>query len=97
MLSASRFLMFVDFRFNVPTRELMRVGNDGTLTPVSLGSRAADLLLLFLQRPGALVTKNEIMDAVWPNAAVEESNLTVQISALRRAFSAAKAPQPSSL
>jgi DNA-binding winged helix-turn-helix (wHTH) protein len=49
-------------------------------------SRAADLLHLFLDRPGELITKSEIMDAVWPNTAVEESNPTVQISALRRAL-----------
>jgi DNA-binding winged helix-turn-helix (wHTH) protein/uncharacterized membrane protein HdeD (DUF308 family) len=77
---------FGDFRFNVPTRELLRIGNHGSATPVALGSRAADLLHLFLDRPGELITKSEIMDAVWPNIAVEESNLTVQISALRRAL-----------
>jgi len=81
--------MFGDFRFNVPTRELLRVGNHGSATPILLGSRAADLLHLFLHRPGELITKSEIMDAVWPNTAVEESNLTVQISALRRALGAA--------
>ncbi|HWN50308.1 MAG TPA: transcriptional regulator, partial [Xanthobacteraceae bacterium] len=86
MLLASRYATFDDFRFNVPTRELLRVGNHGSATPISLGSRAADLLHLFLDRPGELITKNEIMDAVWPNTVVEESNLTVQISALRRAL-----------
>ena len=60
--------------------------NDRPATPVSLGSRAAEILLLFLGKPGELVSKNEIMDAVWPGTAVEESNLTVQISALRRAL-----------
>jgi DNA-binding winged helix-turn-helix (wHTH) protein len=84
MLLASRFLAFDNFRLNVSARELLRVDKDGALTPISLGSRAADLLLLFLQRPGELVSKNEIMDVVWPNAVVEESNLTVQISTLRR-------------
>jgi adenylate cyclase len=48
--------------------------------------RAAEILLLFLQRHGELISKNEIMDAAWPDTAVEESNLTVQISALRRAL-----------
>src|SRR5215468_5442124 len=86
MLLASRCVVFGDFRFNVPTRELLRIENHGSETPVSLGSRAADLLHLFLHRPGELITKSEIMDAVWPNMAVEESNLTVQISALRRAL-----------
>jgi len=86
MLLASGCVIFGDFRFNVPTRELSRIGNHGSATPISLGSRAADLLHLFLRRPGELITKSEIMDAVWPNVAVEESNLTVQISALRRAL-----------
>jgi DNA-binding winged helix-turn-helix (wHTH) protein len=81
---ASRFLAFDEFRLNVSARELLRIGGDGSIAPISLGSRAADLLLLFLQRPGELVTKDEIMDVVWPNAVVEESNLTVQVSTLRR-------------
>jgi DNA-binding winged helix-turn-helix (wHTH) protein/uncharacterized membrane protein HdeD (DUF308 family) len=82
----SQCVVFGDFRFNVPTRELLRIGSHGLATPVALGSRAADLLHLFLDRPGELITKSEIMDAVWPNMAVEESNLTVQVSALRRAL-----------
>jgi DNA-binding winged helix-turn-helix (wHTH) protein/uncharacterized membrane protein HdeD (DUF308 family) len=82
----SQCVVFGDFRFNVPTRELLRIGSHGSATPVMLGSRAADLLHLFLDRPGELITKSEIMDAVWPNTVVEESNLTVQISALRRAL-----------
>ena len=86
MLTEPRVLIFGDFCFNVPTRELLRIGNDRPATPVSLGSRAAEILLLFLGKPGELVSKNEIMDAVWPGTAVEESNLTVQISALRRAL-----------
>jgi DNA-binding winged helix-turn-helix (wHTH) protein/uncharacterized membrane protein HdeD (DUF308 family) len=86
VLSASRCVVFGDFRFNLPTRELWRIASHGAATPISLGSRAADLLHLFLRRPGELIPKSEIMDAVWPNVAVEESNLTVQISALRRAL-----------
>jgi adenylate cyclase len=86
MLLASRFLTFENFRFRVPTRELMRLGSDESAIPIPLGLRAADLLLFFLERPGQLVTKDEIMQAVWPGMAVEESNLTVQISAIRRAI-----------
>src|SRR5579859_4281759 len=88
MLLASRVLRFEDFRFKVSTRELLRVGMDRSVTPIPLGLRAADLLLYFLERPGQLVTKNEIMEAVWPGMAVEDSNLTVQISAVRRAVDA---------
>jgi DNA-binding winged helix-turn-helix (wHTH) protein/tetratricopeptide (TPR) repeat protein len=88
MLTPQRFLIFGDFRLDVPTRELLRIGPDRSASPVSLGSRVAEILLLFLRKPGELVSKDEIMDAVWPGTAVEEGNLTVQISALRRALGA---------
>jgi DNA-binding winged helix-turn-helix (wHTH) protein len=90
MLSTSQVLIFDNFRFNVATRELLRIGGEGPAIPISLGSRAADLLLLLLRRPGELVTKNEIIEAVWLNAAVDESNLPVQISTLRRALDAGR-------
>ena len=54
--------------------------------PVPLGSRALEILIALLERPGELVTKQELMDRVWPNVFVESANLTVHISALRRAL-----------
>ncbi len=60
---------------NVATREFLRLSvqrsdtrtaagrKRGVLTPISLGSRAADVLLLFLNRSGELIAKNGIMDA----------------------------------
>src|SRR5262249_19834406 len=86
MLLTSRILVFDRYRFKLPTRELLRVAEEGSETPIPLGLRAADVLLFFLERPGELVTKSEIMQAVWPDAVVEESNLTVHISAIRRAI-----------
>jgi adenylate cyclase len=86
MRFASRSVIFDEFLFIVPTRELLRIGNDGLSTPIPLGSRAAEILYLLLQRHGEVISKNEIVDAVWPHMAVEENNLTVQISALRRAL-----------
>jgi DNA-binding winged helix-turn-helix (wHTH) protein/TolB-like protein/Flp pilus assembly protein TadD len=86
----SRILVFDRFRFKLPTRELLRVAEDGAEAPVPLGLRAADVLFFFLERPGELVTKSEIMQAVWPDAVVEESNLTVHISAIRRALDAGR-------
>src|ERR1700737_3620158 len=56
--------------------------------PVGLGSRAFDLLMVLIEAPGTLVTKNEIMSRVWPDTVVEESNLKVQMSALRRVLNA---------
>lgn len=86
MLLVSRTLVFDRFRFKLRTRELLRVAEDGSETPIPLGLRTADVLLFFLERPGEMLTKSEIMRAVWANAAVEESNLTVHISAIRRAL-----------
>ena len=42
------------------------------------------MLGLLVERQGELISKDEIMQAVWPQTVVEENNLTVQISALRR-------------
>jgi hypothetical protein len=72
MLSTTQILTFGDFRFDTSTRELSRSIDIGSSKPIPLGSRAAELLLLFLRRPGDLVTKNEIMDAVWPNTACHQ-------------------------
>jgi TolB-like protein len=44
------------------------------------------LLAALFKRPGEVITKSELMDAVWGGASVEEGNLTVQIAALRRAL-----------
>ena len=53
---------------------------------VPLGSRALEILIVLLERPGELITKQELMSRVWPNIFVEPANLTVHISALRRAL-----------
>jgi DNA-binding winged helix-turn-helix (wHTH) protein len=55
---------------------------------VELGTRAFDLLLVLLEADGALVTKKELLDRVWPSVVVSEENLKVQISALRKALGA---------
>jgi TolB-like protein len=54
--------------------------------PTVLGQRAVALLRLLLERAGAPVSKDALIDAAWPGLAIEASNLTVQIAALRRAF-----------
>ena len=52
--------------------------------PAALGARAFDLLLTLAEHPGALLTKHELIDKVWPGVVVEEGNLATQISALRK-------------
>ena len=54
--------------------------------PVALGGRAFDLLMALAQRPGQLVTRNELIEQVWPGRVVEENNLSVQVNALRKAL-----------
>ena len=56
--------------------------------PIELGSRAFDLLMALIGAPGILITKREIISRVWPDTVVEESNLKVQMSALRRVLNA---------
>jgi DNA-binding winged helix-turn-helix (wHTH) protein len=52
--------------------------------PAPLGARAFDLLLALVERRDRTVTKNELLDLVWPGLVVEENNLQVQISTLRK-------------
>jgi len=54
--------------------------------PVPLGSRALEILIALLERHGELVSKQDLMARVWPNVFVEPANLTVHMSALRRAL-----------
>ena len=54
--------------------------------PVSLGSRALEILIALTERRGELVSNRDLIARVWPNLFVDPSNLTVHMSALRRAL-----------
>lgn len=54
--------------------------------PVPLGGRAFDLLIALVERAGELVSRNELIERVWPGRIVEENNLSVQVNALRKAI-----------
>jgi TolB-like protein len=56
--------------------------------PASLGARAFDVLLLLIDHRDRLVTKQELLETAWPGVVVEENNLSVQISALRKVLGA---------
>ena len=71
-------------RFHLDRRGLFRRDENAALAPVELGSRALDVLRVLLERPGDLVSRDEIMAAAWPGIVVEDNNLTIQIAALRR-------------
>jgi predicted ATPase/DNA-binding winged helix-turn-helix (wHTH) protein len=53
---------------------------------VALGARAFDLLMLLAESPGCLLAKEELLERVWPGVVVEENNLAVQVSHLRKAL-----------
>ncbi len=72
---------FADFRLDPANRQLCQGGKD-----VPLPGRAFDALLLLVQKPGSLITKEEMLNTVWRDSFVEEANLTVAISTLRRAL-----------
>ena len=71
---------FGDFILAPEERKLTR---DGVEMP--LGARAFDMLSFFVANRHRILTKDEILDAIWPDIAVEEGNLTVQVSSLRKA------------
>jgi adenylate cyclase len=61
--------------------------------PLTMGSRALDILGVLIERSGELVPRAEIIAAVWPETAVEDSNLNVQIAGLRRVLDGGRAGQ----
>ena len=68
----------------IPCRRVLLAGQD----QIGLGSRAFDILVLLVRRCGEIVSSRQIFDHAWPDMIVEESNIRVQISDLRRALSA---------
>jgi len=61
-----------------------QVTRDGA--PVALTTRLFELLLAFVRSPGVLLTKSDLMDAVWPDRVVDEGSLTQAIFSLRKAL-----------
>jgi len=55
-------------------------------TPVHLGARALDLLIVLIDHAGEVVTKDELFTRVWPGLVVDEGNLRTQMALLRKAL-----------
>ena len=77
----NRSYEFGPFLLDPAERRLLREGR-----PVSLAPKAFDLLLVLVRDSGHLLEKDELMKLVWPNQFVEESNLPLNISMLRKAL-----------
>src|SRR5712671_5773957 len=74
-------ISFGPFRL-LPMQRLLLEGDQ----PVRLGSRAFDILATLLERPGEAIGKDELVSRTWPKTFVEDTNLKIQVSALRRAL-----------
>ena len=72
-------ITFGSFRL-LPRERLLLEGDKA----VRLGSRALEILIALVERPGELLSKRELMKIVWPDTVVVEANLTVHVTALRR-------------
>jgi len=74
-------IRFGGFLLDMTRRELSHGGS-----PVTLGSRAFEILCVLARANGETVSKNQLMAQVWPNRIVEDSNIHVHVSALRKAL-----------
>ena len=72
---------FDEFEVDLAARSLRRDGRFVAISP-----KTFDMLVFFVMHPGRLVTQEELLRALWPNATVEESNLAQHIYLLRKAL-----------
>ncbi len=83
-IASANDIEFGAFRLDRRGARLARRDASGAFTDVPLGTRSREILCVLIARAGEVVSRQEIMDTVWNGVAVEENNLTVQLSALRR-------------
>ena len=76
-----RYFDFGPFRLSVSDRLLMRDGQVVSLTP-----KLIDTLVVLIENRGHVLTKDALMETLWPDSFVEESSLTQNISLLRKAL-----------
>ncbi len=81
--TVSRRYVFGHFEVRLDERRVLEAG-----VPVALGSRAFDVLVALIDRRDRVVGKDELLALVWPGMVVEENNLPVQVSALRKLLGA---------
>src|SRR6478609_12232045 len=76
-----RKLRFGSFKLSIGERVLRR---EGVVLP--LGDRALDILIYLAERPGKVISKQELIDHVWSDVTVEEGSLRVHMAAIRKAL-----------
>ncbi len=78
---SKKIIRFAEFELDASKRLLLRDGE-----PLALNAKAFDVLAFLAENAGRVISKEEILNHVWENQFVEEANLAVQISALRKAL-----------
>jgi predicted ATPase/DNA-binding winged helix-turn-helix (wHTH) protein len=78
---ADGVIAFGPFRLFAVERLIERSGE-----PLQLGGRAMDVLIALVDRAGDVLSRRDLIDRVWPNVTVEDSNLRVHVAALRKAL-----------
>ena len=90
-LAAGDVFLFADFLLDRRGGGLFRRDERGVFVPMAIGSRALDVLGALVERSGDLVSRDQIIAAVWPATVVEDNNLNMQIAALRRVLDEGRA------
>src|ERR1700751_1689418 len=84
VVASANIYLFQGFRLDRRAGVLFQQDQQGVFVPLATGRRALDILTVLVEHSGDLVLRDEIMSAVWPRTVVEDGNLSVQISTLRR-------------
>jgi len=84
-LELSTFVRFDEFELDLQARVLTRAGQ-----PVPLNPRTYDLLAFLVARPNQLVTREELINALWPDSYVDDGNLSQHVFLLRKALNESK-------
>ena len=82
-LAPDDIFLFAGFRLDGRSG-LFRADERGGFVPIAIGSRALEVFDVLIAHAGELVSREAMFAAVWPAIAVEDSNLNMQIAALRR-------------
>ena len=85
----NKYFRFGEFRLYPAEHLLLR-----DQSPLPLAPKAFDILLYLVQNAGHLVKRDALMEAIWPDSFVEETNITVNISLLRKTLGSMSNGQP---
>ena len=83
-LNNRHLFQFGPFLLDTRQRRLLKDGTDRTL--VSVAPKGIDLLIFMVERHGQIVTKDDLIQNIWPDSFVEEANLSQNIFLLRKAL-----------